>query len=121
MLFASFFALLNSQCATVPNTKACTVAGRLAAGAICDWTISGEQSDLTLDQFIEFLEPEPTRPDPDHPGQALPARAGAVCQSAEDFEKQKVALEQACKKLAGGCSYELKQMFQTKGAEPWRQ
>lgn len=64
---------------------------------------------MTLDEFIEFLEPQPEHTD-DH-GTVIPARAGAVCQSAEDTLKIKTALEQACRQLGSGCSYELKRLI----------
>lgn len=95
---------------TVPITEACTVSGMLAAGAFCKETrINGNSRDLTLDQFLDFLEPQLERPDPEHPGAVLPARAGAICQSATHWNLQKTALEQACRVLGRDCTYEMQQ------------
>lgn len=87
-----------SGCVSVPVTTGCTVAGTMSAGAICA-TTSGETSEMTLDEFLNFLEP-------------TELRGGAICQSAEDYKKQKVALEQACRELGPRCSYELQMMIQ---------
>lgn len=103
------FSLLISGCVTVvPNTRACTAAGPLSAGMICAETLSDKTSELTFDEAIEFLEAQPERPDPNEPGATLPARAGAICQSADDWNKQKTALEQACRRLGRKCSYEVR-------------
>jgi hypothetical protein len=98
---------------TVPNTRACTVAGVISAGAMCAETITGIQSDLSFDEFLDFLEPQEERPDPAHPGQTLPARGGAVCQSASDWGAQKTALEQACRILGRRCPPELVRVIET--------
>jgi hypothetical protein len=95
--FLSLCALLLSGCAiTVPNTRVCSIAGVISAGANCAWTLSEQTEEMTLDQFIEFLEPNDTR-------------GGAICQSSDDWNKMKTALEQACKKLGPNCSYEVQQ------------
>lgn len=110
-VYLSLFALtVLSGCVSikVPNTTACSVAGVLAAGAICAETITGKTSDMTLDQFLDFLEPKAERPDPNDPSATIPGRAGAICQSAEDWGRIKTTLEQACRELGSKCSYELK-------------
>lgn len=91
--------LLASACAEiqVPNTEVCTVAGVMAAGADCAYTLSGEKRSMNLDQWVEFLEPE-----------LKTDRGSALCQSAEDWNRQKTALEQACKKLGKGCTYDMR-------------
>ena len=86
-----------SGCVTVPVTTGCTVAGSLSAGAICS-TTQGNTSEMTMDQFFDFLEPNDER-------------GGAICQTAVDYKKQKVALEQACRELGSRCSYELQVMI----------
>ncbi len=58
----------------------------MAAGAICAHTLSDVTEDLTLPQFMEFLEPAETH-------------GPAICVSTEDFAKLQAALEQACSKL----------------------
>lgn len=98
----SLFLIIETSCVTIPNTRNCAVAGRLAAGAFCSDTLTGETSDMTLDQFIAFLEP-----------QIEPPRAGAICQSAEDFSKVKTVLEQACRELGSRCSYEFRKMIRS--------
>ena len=108
-LFLSLFvSMVLSACVTVPNTTVCTVSGVLSDGSICAETLTGKKSELDIDKFLEFLTPQDERPDPDHPGQTLPKRAGAMCQSKEDWNKMKTALEQACRDLGLRCSYELK-------------
>lgn len=114
-VFLSLFALtLLASCSStgvkVPNTEVCTVAGITAAGAICAMTLSPHTRNMTLDEFIEFLEPKEAQVDPT--GKVTsPARGGALCQSAEDWNKQKTALEKACIKLGKKCTYEMRQTF----------
>ncbi len=101
-----FMALSFSGCVTVPNTRACSVAGQLSAGMICGETLTDKTSELTLEETLEFLSPRPGSP-------GVPARAGAICQSAEDWNKQKSALEAACRALGRRCSYEIKQAIES--------
>lgn len=92
-------------------TEVCTVAGTLRAGADCAYTPSKDQTvkEMSFDEFIDFLEPQPERPDPNDPTKTLPARAGAICQSASDWNKLKTALESACHILKKKCTYEIKE------------
>lgn len=87
----------------------------MSAGAICAETITGATSDMTFDDYIDFLVPKPERPDPDRPGHTLPARAGAMCQSADDWNENMKALEQACRMLGSKCSPEAKQILENFG------
>lgn len=98
-----------SGCVTIPNTRSCQVAGVLNAGMICAESLTDHTSDMTLSQAIDFLEPQAERPDPENPGKTLPARAGAICRSADDESKLKTALEEACRELGSRCSYEIQQ------------
>lgn len=99
---STFIFLLNAcQSVTVPNTTACTIAGDMAAGMICAETLTSKTYDLTFDQTIEFLEPDP-------PQVGHTQRAGAICESSLDWNKKKTALEQACRILGDNCNYELK-------------
>jgi hypothetical protein len=100
----------------VPNTNPCTAAGALTNGAICAETITGIKSELSFDQYLEFLEPQEEREDPLNPGQILPKRGGAICQSTSDWGRMKTALEQACRILAKKCSYELRAFIENMGA-----
>lgn len=107
----TFASMALSACVSVPNTRTCTAAGSVAQGAICAETLTGRTSEMDLDEFLDFLEPQEERPDPARPGQRLPARAGALCQSSEDWNKMKTALEQACRELGRRCSYEVEQQL----------
>jgi hypothetical protein len=89
--------LLNNCAVVVPNTRPCHVPGVLSAGMDCAETNTGVKSRMTVEQAIAFIEPE-TSPSP---------RAGAVCQSAEDYEKNKTIIEQACRLLGKRCTYEV--------------
>lgn len=98
---ASFALLLSAGCAgiKVPNTRACAVAGRIEDGGECVYTLSDRRESMTSAQFLDFLEPRSER-------------GGAICQSAHDWARMKTALEQACRKLPGGCTYEVQAMLQ---------
>jgi hypothetical protein len=95
----------------VRDTRVCAVAGVMRAGADCAWTLSDRTEEMTLDEFIDFLEPQPERPDPVDPRKTLPARGGAICQSAEDWNSLKTSLDQACRLLGESCTYEMKKVF----------
>lgn len=101
-LLLSLF-LLTASCVTLPNNKLCSVSGVLADGAICATSISHETSELTLDEFILFLEP-------------TEARGGAICQSAEDWGRLKTALEKACRLLGNRCTPELHEFLNGGGS-----
>lgn len=92
------FTTALSSCGTLiklPNTKACSVAGLITAGADCAWTNDPKTEEMTFEQFMDFLTPNATR-------------GGAICQSADDWTKMTTALEQACRKLGKYCTKELK-------------
>lgn len=82
------------------------MSGVLTNGADCVHTLSDGVEALTLDEFIEFLEPQETHEAPD--GHIVVARGGALCQSADDWNAQKTALEQLCKKYKNACNYQVK-------------
>ncbi len=94
---------------TIPGADVCTVAGFINDGAWCVNTLSSKITDLTRDQYFDMLEPKLAVPDPDHPGEVIPGRAGAVSQSAHDWNEQKIALESACRLLGKNCTVELRQ------------
>jgi hypothetical protein len=74
----------------------------MSAGADCSYTISGDEEELTLEQFIEFLEgPE--------------GEAGALCMPNKGWTSLKTALDQACKKLT--CTYEVKREIRSLGRQ----
>lgn len=103
---ALLLCLLSGCGITIPNTRVCAVSGLMTAGADCAWTLSDETEEMNLDQLIEFLEPRVAT-------ETLPARGAAICQSAEDWNKQKTALEQACKKMGRWCTFEVKAMAES--------
>lgn len=96
LILLGLILLVLSGCVTVPNTEVCTVAGVLSAGADCAMTLSSDTRQMTMDEFLEFLLPNDKR-------------GGAMCQSVEDWNKQKTALEQACDKLGKACSYDIRE------------
>ena len=91
--------LLNS-CASVqvPNTEVCAVAGKVQYGANCVHTLSDETREMQFEEFIKFLEPSNN-----------PPKGAALCQSSDDWNKQKTALEEACKILKDKCTYQIQQ------------
>lgn len=99
--------LLSCSEITVKNTRVCTAAGFISAGADCAYTRSEQTDSMTFDEFLTFLEPQPEVVDP-KTHERIPARSGAMCQSAEDWNANIQALQQACLQLGDGCSKELK-------------
>lgn len=98
--------LLFNGCVSVPATKVCTVAGQLRAGMVCADTHSGATYDMSFDETLTFLEPTDTR-------------GGALCQSADDWNKLKTALEKACRELGPRCTYEMKQAIMILRTRPY--
>lgn len=94
LILSSFALLLSCSRVRIENTRACTVAGVLSAGADCDNSLNDQRTHLTMSQFLDFLEPSPKR-------------GGAICQSAEDFVKNLTALENACQILGPQCTIDM--------------
>lgn len=92
----------------IPNTVSCTPAGRLFDGGMCVEAHTGRKKDLTLEQFIDFLEPKPAHTD--LKGKKVPDRFGAMCMSADDYNKIKTALDKLCTRIA--CTYDVKQIIE---------
>lgn len=113
----SIAALLLSGCKSIPikNKSYCAVAGVMQAGMNCAESLSTEKYELTFEEMIDFLEPQSERKDP-KTGKTLPARAGAICQSAEDATQSFTELDQACRALGSACSYEVKEVINKMGA-----
>lgn len=106
---------LLSACSQIPvkETKVCGVAGVLQAGANCALTFSKipeKESQMTFEEFVEFLEPQPERV---VNGKKLPARGAALCQSADDWNAHATALQQACEKLKSACTYEMRKQIES--------
>lgn len=95
---------LLSGCSTlkVEDVKVCSVSGIIDAGAHCVTSLSGRISRMTIDQYIEFLEPSEKE-----------NRGGALCMSSKDWASIKTSLEQACKLLEGRCTKEIQQSIDT--------
>lgn len=70
ILSSSILTLGSQSCVTVRPTTDCTVAGKLGAGMDCGNSISGQKTQLTLEQTVAFLEPAQATP-------KTPARGGA--------------------------------------------
>ena len=104
---------LLSSCAhiTVPDTEVCAVAGLIDAGADCVHTIQSGRRSMSLEQLIVFLEAQPEYVDAD--GVWHPARGAALIMSADDWNKMKTTLEQACEKLGNQCTYEMRATYET--------
>lgn len=97
---------------TVENTEFCAVAGRMKAGADCANTLNDKTREMTLDQWIDFLEPK--QEIKDATGKVTQAERGAaICQSVDDWNKMKTALEKACMLLKGACSYEIQEAIKS--------
>jgi len=124
LICLSLAVIINSGCAsvTLPNTRYCTAAGLLRAGANCGETLTNWTGELTRREYTDFLQPQFARECAPVPGTTVcadnppagsplvkfPERGGAVCESAEDWNKKKTALEQACRILGKRCPAEIK-------------
>ncbi len=116
MLFLNLFAgLILTSCGSVklPNTRVCAVSGKLSAGADCVYTGEETKEEMTFTEFMDFLEAQDAKPNPKDPSKMIPPHGAALCQSSEDYTKQKTALEQACRLLGNRCTPEIKKTLQT--------
>lgn len=99
LLLSLSISVLFSGCVTVRDGVVCTAAGQVSDGAVCSHTIQDKTFDMTFEEYIAFLEPQPETSD-------SPGRGGAVCMSSEDFQNMKTALEQACRYLGNKCKFQ---------------
>ena len=106
LAYLGLCATFLSGCVTIPNIKACSVAGVMSAGMDCAQTGSDETSEMDLTETLDFLEPQPERLDPKS-GEKLPERGGAICIASADYERQSASLEQACAKMGFFCKKEV--------------
>lgn len=118
LLYLSSFILTASACVTVPNARTYAVAGKLSHGGIWAETQTPLTGDLTMDEFLDFLEAQDARPDPKDPTKVLPAHGAAVCLTSDDFDKLQTALGQACRELGKRCSKEVQAEIQKLGVRP---
>ena len=102
---ALFVSLGSCKGVTIPNTTACTAAGRLRYGAVCAESLTDTTSDMSYEAFLAFLEPRPAT-------RTTPGRAGAICQSAIDYTAQKTALEQLCVLAKKRCTKQAKEAIE---------
>jgi len=75
--------ILISSCGSINihDTKACSVAGKVSAGANCVTALSGVKSQLSFDELIDLLE------------------SGAIIVPVNDFVNMKGDLEAACVRI----------------------
>ena len=109
-LLVLLFVLILQGCNSIKieNTEICSISGMMSAGMDCAETLTPKTRSMNLDETIKFLEPHADI-DP------AKKRAGAMCQSAEDWNKMKTSLEQACAILGNRCTYELQQIIKVIG------
>lgn len=106
LLCLSSFVLLGScKGVVIPNTTACSAAGRLRHGAVCAESLTSHTYDMSYEAFLAFLEPRQATG-------SRPSRAGAICQSALDYSAQKTALEQLCALAKKRCTKEAKEAIE---------
>ncbi len=107
-------ASLLSSCSSIPipNARICGVSGVFAAGMDCTKILTGEISQMNVNETLDWLEPSPQHPDPSDPTKIIPARGAAICQSVDDWNAFKTALEQACTALGDKCDREAKSNFE---------
>lgn len=96
------------SCTTVKDITTCSVAGTLMAGGICSHSLIPDTKDLTFDEFVSFLEPQPA-----NPADNLPAKGPAVCMASVDYSEMKSELESACRELGPRCSVKLQDLLQS--------
>jgi len=95
----------------IKDGTTCAVAGKLSAGLNCAHLRSDATFELDFNHAIEFLEARPERPDPDHPGQTLPAKGAAICLPSADYATVATELELACRLLGKQCTYETQKLI----------
>jgi hypothetical protein len=78
----------------IQDSTVCSASGIVSAGANCAHTLSSETSQLTLDQFMNFLE-----------AQQNPSKAPAICMSANDWSQLDTAIKSMCRELGGKCAF----------------
>lgn len=83
LLFLTFSILTSCGTIKIHDTKVCTVAGKLSAGANCTRAVSGQKAQITFEDLIDMLEPTE-----DH--------GPAVIIPMNDFVDLKTELESAC-------------------------
>lgn len=122
----------------VHNVRFCSVLGLLSDGGSCAETLTGKEYDLTLDEYLDFLQPQPEREcvpvgrwekregatywvqdiavcssnQLNGVKMKLPKRGGAVCLPAADFVTMKGDLETACRELGDNCTLEIQRTIE---------
>lgn len=88
----------------------------MSAGMDCANTLNDSTRSMDLDATLEFLEPQFERVNPANPAEKLPARAGAMCTSADYWNTMRTDLEVICRKLGNQCTYEVQEAIKSVGA-----
>jgi len=91
--------ILLSACGSVQiqDAETCTVAGVLSAGANCSHLVSSDTSEMTMDEFLYFLEAHAATT-------TTPAQGSAICMSSIDFGNVKTELDTMCRLLGKHCT-----------------
>ncbi len=98
-------ALSSCGSITIENTRSCAVNGKLSLGATCANTLGPVTSvQITLEQALDVLEARPATG-------ATPAHPAGIFQSAADYEKDSVEIQEMCRMLGKKCSYAVQQII----------
>lgn len=92
-LFLLLLSLVSCQGVQIKDEQICAAAGKISAGANCSHLLTTETSTLTLDEFLAFLEADPST-----------GRGAALCMSPGGWGEMKTELETACRYLGSRCS-----------------
>jgi len=106
-LFVTTLLLNGCKGVELTNDAACSATSFLSNGMDCAESLTRKTTHLTLEQSIEFLEPQPERIDK-KTGKKIPERGGAICQSVEDWNGRRTALDIACRKAKKRCTQEMR-------------
>lgn len=88
-----FFFPLLSSCVTLQPTTGCAVSGLLSAGCDCANSITHEETHLTFEECLSFLEADPKT-----------GRGAAIFHSSADFNTINTELKEMCRMLGPRCS-----------------
>ena len=80
------------------------------AGADCATNLTGEITEMDLDEFIDFLEPNEET-----------GKGGAIIMSAAHWNNLKTAIEDACKRLGSKCKVQKQLKLSAKNLKKLRQ
>lgn len=105
-LWLSLFVMIGAcNRVEVPNIEWCASIG--IHGALCQHSISEDKRQLSIDEFIYFLESQ----EDDKATPENEEKGPALCTSSNDFARVKTTIEQLCHKAGNKCTYEDKKMI----------